>query len=169
MKSIILLISLFSSSAFALDLNVDIENGPLGVSWGATEKEIIATLGEPNGHFILSKNRKIIYYGKKISLFLKRGKLNEIMFTSHADYSLSSVPVVMNSNYDKAMITINGKRVIGMPFDDVADALNMEFGAPGYHVELATDNADINLHFSSSTIDEAKSYTLHMFKIKHVH
>ena len=167
MKKFIILFLFLTSNAIASDWNIDIENGPLGVKWNASEKEVIEVLGQPNGHFNISKHRKILFYGKTITLFLSRGKLKEVMYAEHESYALMNTPVSYNADFDKAEITISNQKVIGENFDNVAKALKVDLGAPDHQVELATDSADIYLSFSSSVWDGKKNYQLTRYRIKY--
>lgn len=150
-----------------MEWNIDIDKGPFGIKWGATEEEIVDGIGEPNGYFNISNHKKLMFYGKKIVFLLSRGKLKEVNFSDYSHSILLRTPIAVNSEFETANITVNGKEIFRENFKQLEDVLGIELGEPSSQAEFATNTADVYLSFAQTYWGNSTtgSYTLIGYRI----
>ena len=156
---------LIPAISFAQNWNIDLDKDVFGVPWGASESELVEALGEPNGYFNISRFRKLVYYGKSHSFLLVNNQLKGYYLHEYNQTNLLNESVVVNQEFDRATVTINGKDIMDKSFADVESALGVDLGDPDYSTSYITDFVSVEFSFSSTTIAASRSYRLGGLKI----
>ena len=64
--------------------------------------------------------------------------------------------VSVNADFSSPQLEINGVKLNGASFSELASKLPYKFGNPEYQVNVATDESQIQFNFSSTSMNGAK-------------
>ena len=154
MKNLLLAIILFVTLP-AHALEIDPANSVLGVPWDSSEEIAEKILGKPNGFFQATKYKKYVFYGKSIALIFEREKLKGFKYSEYL-LPLYNEAVSVNADFSSPQLEINGVKLNGASFSELASKLPYKFGNPEYQVNVATDESQIQFNFSSTSMNGAK-------------
>jgi hypothetical protein len=147
--------------------SIEPDKSAYGIPFGAAEAELTKAFGDPTGVIVLSETTKALLYGRSHMFVLKNGKFRELMLSETLmDWELSQ-RIEGNPFFDNGQWSIAPGLSKEMSFEDVAKAIGKPNAAPSYQFSFDTENATIELRFSSMSTDGgARSYRLHAVAIK---
>lgn len=144
----------FMSPAYSL--SIDPANSVLDVPWDSSEDEAEKILGKSNGFFQATKYKKYVFYGKSIALVFEREKLKGFIYSEYLLIPLLNEAVSINPQFSSPQIEMNGVKLNGMGFSELASKLPYKLGSPAYQVQVATDETQIQINFSSISMQGVK-------------
>ena len=147
-------------SVLAQDRNIVLDEGIFGVPWASSEAELVEILGDPNGHFRISRFRKLVYFGKSHSFLFVNDQLKGYYLLEHNHTNLFNTPVSINQDFDQVTVSVEGREIIGKLFEEVETLIGRELGEPDYRANFATDFVSVRFTFSGSMGSGETSFRL---------
>ncbi|MEX0735652.1 MAG: hypothetical protein WD944_08205 [Steroidobacteraceae bacterium] len=128
---------------------IDPDKSVYGVPFGASEAQLVAAFGDPNGLIVVSDSAKAFLYGSTHLFLFKSGKLRELIVGhSVIDWQLSQ-RMDGNPFFDAGGWTMAPGIQNEMTFEQVQKVLRKPSAVPDHQYSYETDNAVVELMFSS--------------------
>ena len=147
---------------------IDPDEAAYGVPFGANESEVLKQIGLPNGIIRVSSSRKVFIYGKSHAFVFRKGVFRELRVShSMIDWQLSK-QMENHPFFDRGDWTISPGIKSNMSYDEVMLSLGQAGGIGDHRFAFDTENATVNLSFSSRTsAGSSPKYQLFGFHIIH--
>jgi hypothetical protein len=143
-------------------MNIDPDEGAYGVPFGATEKQLVETLGPPSGSLQLSPTRTALFYGQSHVFLFRKGNFRGVLLSRFGtlDHRLINY-MDMHPRFDATPWNISPGINAGMNYAQVVRILKKPEGRGDYRLSYETDNARVELSFSgTSERGEPESFSL---------
>jgi hypothetical protein len=120
------------------DRVIDPDGSIYGLQLGASEKQVVAAFGPPNGVIAISDTRKAFLYGKSHLFVFRGGRLRELRVGDHmVDWQLAR-QMDGNPFFDRSDWVLKPGLRNGMNFDEVRSVLGRPGASPNHQFSFDT-------------------------------
>ncbi len=149
-----------------LDRTIDPDGLIYGLKFGATEKQVLDTLGVPNGVIAISDTRKALLYGKSHLLVFRGGRFRELRIGEHVINWEMARQMDGNPFFDRGDWVVKPGIKNGMSFEEIQTLLGRPGAVPDHKFSYDTKETSVSLSFASySQSGREGGYRLHGLSI----